>query len=151
MTLLPHTELVAVAWLKGITDVPSAAVGTTLPKDATTWLDGYVQVSVVGGSKHRYVPQGQPVMQLDCWAANRGGAKPPWGKANQLAETIAQHCYGGVNSAAPVQRTVALPAGYQGARVQSAYVLSDPRRVLSDEARYACYSLDLQLFWVAVP
>lgn len=150
MTFLPHSELVAVAWLKGIPGIPAGAVGTTLPADTSAWLDGFLQVSVVGGSPHRDVPQHQPVVQVDCWAANPSGARPPWGKANQLAERITAHCYGNVNDALPVQRVVTLPDGYQPARVQSAYVVTEPRRIPADEARFARYSLDLQLFWVAV-
>jgi len=151
VSFYPHTELVAVAWLKGIPGVPSGAVGTTLPADAGAWPEGFVQVSVVGGSKHRDVPQHEPVLQVDCWAVNPSGAKPPWGRANQLAERICQHCYGGINDPLPVQRVVTLPDGYQRARVQSAYVVAEPRRITADEARYARYSLGVQLFWVAVP
>jgi len=148
---LPHTELVAVAWLRGIPGIPSSGVGTTLPRDSSAWPDGFVQVtSGVGGGPHRDVPQHQPVVQVDCWAANPSGSRPPWGRANQLAEIIAAHCYGGINDAHPVQRRVSLPDSYQDARVQSAIVLTDPRRVEGDEARYACYSIDLQLFWVPV-
>lgn len=151
MSFLPHTELVAVAWLKGIPGIPAGAVGTTLPADIKAWPDGFLQISVVGGGKDRYVPQHQPVVQVDCWAANPGGARPPWGKANQLAEIIAAHCYGGVDDVLPVQRVVTLPDGYQNARVQSAFVATEPRRIPFDEARFARYSLDLQLFWVAIP
>lgn len=147
----PHTELVAVAWLKGVPGVPAGGVGTTLPGDASTWPDGFVQVTGAGGSPNRDVPQRHSVVQLDFWAANRG-AKPAWGRANQLAECIIDHCYdNSVSAATPVQRHVTLPAGYLGARVQTAEALTDPRRMGGDEARYGHYSLDLLLAWVATP
>lgn len=146
----PHTELVAVAWVRGVPGIPAGGVGTTLPADASTWPEGFVQVSVVGGSPDRDVPTRRSVVQLDCWAANRG-SKPSWGRANQSLEVIAHHCYGNTpSSAVPVQRRVTLPTGYLDARVLTAEVLTDPRRIPSDEARYAHYSMDVLLTWVAV-
>jgi len=145
----PNSELVAVAWVRGVPGIPAGAVGTTLPGDSNAWPDGFVQIGVVGGSPGRDVPERRPVLQLDFWAA--GGSRPAWGRANQLAERIVEHCYSStVSAATPVQRFVALPAGYLGARVQTAEVLREPRRLPADEARYARYSLDLLLTWVEV-
>lgn len=149
---LPHDELVAVAWLKGVDGVPGSGVGTTLPGDGTTWAaSGFVQVSgPVGGNPGMDVPLHRPVMQVDTWACNLGSAKPPWGKANQLAELIVAGCYGRGDDPAPAGRTVTLPSGYQNARVLSAYATTVPRRnQLVDDARMARYTFDLQLHWTA--
>lgn len=149
--LLPNSQLVARAWLQGITGLPSNAVGMDLPKDATAWADGFIQTLPVGGDRDRDVPVRRPVMQVVCWAANRTGAKPPWGKANQLAEIIACHCdTDGIDAAAPTGRPVTLITGYQAARVQLASVLTEPRPVTNDEARYAGYQFDLLLVWIPV-
>jgi hypothetical protein len=149
---LPHDELVAVAWLKGIPGVPATGVGTTLPGDNSTWAaSGYLQVSVVGGSPDRDVPMHRPLIQVDSWAVNVNGAKPPWGKANQLAEVVVAAGYGRQDDAAPAQRIVTLPANYQQARVHAAYVVMAPRRILEDDARFARYQMDLQMAWSAVP
>ncbi|GIH26070.1 hypothetical protein Aph01nite_43800 [Acrocarpospora phusangensis] len=151
MTLRPHSELVAVAWLRDVPGVPDGAVGTTLPGDASKWPDGFLQVSVVGGDKDRDIPVHKPVLQIDAWYANQG-SKPSWGRANQLLEMVAAHCWSDrVGEPSPSQRPVTLPSGYQGARVQAAMALTDPRRVPADEARYAHYEMDLALHWVAIP
>lgn len=150
--LLPHGELVAVAWVKGIAGVPPSGVGTTLPGDNTTWAaSGFAQVSgPVGGTPDMDVPLHRPVMQVDTWACNLGSAKPPWGKANQLAELIMAGCYGRGDDPEPAGRLVTLPPGYQNARVLAAYATTQPRRnQIVDNARFARYTFDLQLHWTA--
>lgn len=148
---LANSELVAVAWVRGVPGIPDEGVGTTLPGDATKWPAGFLQISVVGGDKDRDLPIHRPVIQVDAWFANRG-SKPSWGAANQLLELIATHCWvDKVGDPSPAHRPVTLPTGYQRARVQEARVLTDPRRVPADEARYAHYEMDLQLAWVALP
>lgn len=152
MTLRPNSELVTVAWIKGITGIPSSSVGTTLPGDNTTWAtSGFVQVGVAGGTPDIDLPVARPVMDVRCWAVNPGSARPPWGKANQLAEIIRAACYHPQDDDDPTQRTVTLPAGYQQARVLCAYWVTEPRRIPGDEARYACYGGDLAVHWVAIP
>ena len=150
MAFLPHSELVAVAWLRSIPSMLASA-GTTLPKEATTWADGFLRVSIAGGRSDRDVPQHSPLLQVDVFFPNRGSGRPPWNKANQLSEQIRAACYPRGDDANPTQRTVTLPTGYQQARVQSAEVVTEPRRMLGDDARYALYALDLSLTWVAVP
>lgn len=150
MAHLPHSELVAVAWLLSISGMEASA-GTTLPKDATTWADGFLRIAIAGGRSDRDVPQNKPLVQVDVFVPNRGSGKPRWGFANQIAEQIRAACYPRQDDAHPAQRTVTLPAGYQQARVQTAEVVTEPRRMLGDDARYALYSLDLQLAWVAIP
>jgi hypothetical protein len=149
---LSHDELVAVAWLKTVARIPSNSVGTTVPGDNTTWAaSGFIQASgPVGGNSDIDVPLHRPVMQIDTWACNLGSAKPPWGKANQLAALIIDGCYGRGDDPAPTQRTVILPAGYQDARVLAAYATTRPRRnTIVDDARMARYTFDLALHWTA--
>ncbi len=122
-----------------------------LPKDATTWADGFLRVAIAGGRSDRDVPQHRPLIQVDVFVPNRGSGRPPWGKANQLAAQIQAACYPRQDDANPAQRTVTLPTGYQRARVQTAEVVTEPRRMVGDDARYAHFSLDLSLTWVAIP
>jgi len=146
MSHLPHTELVAVAWLKTIPGLPVTAVGTTLPDEQTRWPEGFIQVSVVGGVTSMDVPQRRPILQLDCWAANPRSAKPPWGRANQIAEIAYQACY---DHDANLGKQVELVGDYAPAYVQSAFPMSEPMRRGSDIALYARYGFDLELVWRA--
>lgn len=153
MTLRPHNELVGIAWLKGVPGLPAGSIGTTLPSDNSTWsASGFIQVGIAGGSPEPYLPIHRPVLQLDFWAVNSSGSRPPWGKANQLAEVVKANCYDHQDAATPTLRTVTLHvAGYQQARVLSAQMMTEPRRMPDDEARYARYSADLALVWTVIP
>lgn len=162
--LLPNSELVALAWVASVPGFTTAMVGTTLPslpaKGAVPpWVGtGFITAVVVGGTPDAYMPQAQPVVQFDCWAVNatQAGAtgpiniatKPPWGRANQLAEQIRAASYDLNRSGAP--RRLAMPvSGYRHACVHSALLLSEPRRLPSDPASYARFQFDIQLFWIA--
>lgn len=138
----PSTELVATAWLQQTSDT-QADVGTELPKDASTWLDGFLQVTVVGGTPDMELLVRRPVVQVDCWATTAGSSEPPWGLAAHLSSVVLAAAY----SAGP--RLTVLPDPFGTVRVQSAYVVSEPRRIPSDEARYARVQFDLQLHWSA--
>lgn len=147
LAVRPTTDLVAVAWLKGVAGVPSGSVATTVPSDNSTWAaSGFVQVTTVGGSPEPHMPLRVPVVSVDCWAVNPDSGRPPWGKASTLAELVRDGTL-----AADVGRTVALPVGGLSARVLSVYALGEARRILDDDASYARYSLDISLAWVAVP
>jgi hypothetical protein len=162
--LLPNSELVAAGWLAAIPGWSSAMVGTTLPRMGKSgplpaWVaTGFATVAVVGGTPASHSPQAEPVVSVNCWAANAtgGGAasapinvsnKPPWGKAAQLAEQIRQAAY---TLDKGFGRGVAMPVpGYAHAAVTSALLLSEPRRMPSDIASYARYQFEIQLTWVA--
>lgn len=149
VTLRATSELVAVAWLNGLFDTDMVA--TTLPKADSdgnlSWAaSGFVTVATVGGAAHQYNALRQPVVSVDCWAANPNSARPPWGKAANLAEEIQAGCY-----ATDIGRALTLPTGYPGARVLSAYAVSEARRVPADPASYARYNLALALHWIEVP
>ncbi|MFJ8935356.1 hypothetical protein ACIRL0_06505 [Streptomyces sp. NPDC102365] len=146
--LRPTTDLVAVAWLTSLFDTP--IVSTTLPKTSTdqtiSWAaTGFVVVSAVGGTPNWYMPMRNPVVSVDCWAVNPQSGKPPWGRANNLAETIVAACY----DVPSISRPLTLPGGFPPARVLTAYPLGEPQRVRDDQASYARYNLPLALMWRA--
>lgn len=146
LTLRPTTDLVAVAWLKGVPGIPVDSVATTLPSDSSVWAaSGFVQVAAVGGSPNPHLPTRMPVVAVDCWACAPGSGKPPWGKANTLAELVRD------GTAGASGRVVELPVGGLSARVLEAWPLTEPRRVPNDDASYARYGLDLALRWVDHP
>lgn len=154
MALLnPNTELVALAWIKGIPGVPVNSINTTLPTDNSTFAaSGFIQVPwLVGGNPDFYIPVFRPVVQVNFWAVNLGGAKPPWGKAAQLAQKVIDATWKMENEPDSMQRTVDMPVpGYKQAHVFSTYFLMEPRRIPNDDARFALYSGDLQLHWKVV-
>ena len=147
----PTNELVAIAWLgQRVDGIVEGQVATTLPKDKAAWADeGFVQVQALpGGSPDIDVPLRRPVLQVDLWAVTldaNGNAsnKPPWNKANRLAELLRlateSQAYG---------KPVTLPDGYRGARVQAAYLIGEPTRVTDDPSGYARFTVDLALDWV---
>lgn len=150
VTLRATTDLVAVAWISDLFDTPMVA--TNLPKrgaDGTiSWAStGFVVVTTVGGSPHPYMPVRNPVVQIDCWAANPDSGSPPWGKANNLAEEIQNGFY----QVGDIPRDLVLNAGFPGARVLSAWTVTEPRRVYDDEASYARYTMTAQFTWIELP
>lgn len=144
---LPTSDVVAVAWLAAIDGLDVGQVGTALPVDVSTWLDaGFVQAQTLpGGAADVDLPQWRrPVIQLDFWAA--GGASsisPRWNLAARLVEIVRaateSQAYGSA---------VAMPEHYLGARVQAAYFVTEPRRILDDPSGYARFTTDLALDWV---
>lgn len=141
--IYPSHELVAVAWLKTLTGIPTAQVATNLPADNESWAaSGFVQVTAVGGNPNIDIPTFQPVVQIDCWANNVDSLKPPWGKASSLAERIVWASYG-------VQQpgSIDMGANFHSPRLMSVYALSEPRRILSDEAGFARVQFDMSFRW----
>lgn len=151
--LNPNDELVAVAWLKGIPGLPTNSINTTLPRDNTTWAaSGFVQVPwVVGGTPDFEIPMRRSIVQINFWAVNLNGAKPPWGKAAHLAQTTLEATWKMENESTSTQRTVTMHvSGYKQAHVHSAYFLVEPRRIPNDDARFALYTGDMQIHWRVV-
>jgi hypothetical protein len=143
----PTSEVVAVAWLKGLAGLHDA-VATSVPADVTAWSTyGFVQVSAVGGSPNPYLPIGSPVAGLDLWAAAEDSAHPPWGKALQLYEVVRAGCLDHANCGRVL---TTLPAAYNDARVLSAWLISEARRVPGDPRGWAHYTADLHIDWVEV-
>lgn len=139
--LLANTELVALAWLKET--FPAGGVGTILPNDATWSASGFTQVTALGGSSDQYLAFVHPVIGIDCWAFKAGSNKPPWGKANNLAETIRRACI----KARP--HRVTLGNNYPQAQFYTAQMLTEPRRV-PDAANYARYNFSVAFHWAPV-
>ncbi|MFF4467963.1 hypothetical protein ACFYZ3_00240 [Streptomyces sp. NPDC001599] len=134
--LRPSNELVATAWLQAIPDL-NTEVGTDLPKN----LAAFVQVTVVGGTPEMYLLVSRPVVQIDAWVATKGSTEPPWGRASHLVSLVLAQAY---ETAQPLL-TPGSP--FSPVHVLSAYPLSEPRRIPSDEARFARVQFDLQLHW----
>lgn len=141
--LRANSELVAQAWLAGVSGLSGQMVASTLPQDTSKWADsGFVTVHVVGGTPGLYLPVRSPVVQVDCWAVSPSSNKPPWGKAANLAELIDVGC-----RAQNSERRVTLPGNFPEARVLAAYLVTEPRRMYGDAADYAHYMFDLALNW----
>ncbi len=147
MAHVPTNELVAIHWAKTLAGLPTEQIGTTLPADNSTWAaSGFVQVQTAGGQPGMYLPVNSPVMQWTVWAVNLNSGKPPWGRANNLAEVLKAATYGPDNYG-----VISTPAAFEDARVMEAHPVTEPRRVVADDARFAGYTLDMQLFWVRNP
>ncbi|NUR24991.1 MAG: hypothetical protein HOV76_14680 [Hamadaea sp.] len=149
MTLLPNNTIVAAAWLR--LAVPGIGVATKLPTDLTPLrTSGFIRIAGVGGSPDLYVPMSRPAVQVECWAApaNEGSSKPPWNRANELAEQVKQAAY----DRALMGVTVDLSSvgDYGPARVETVQALSEPTQVENDPSNLARYDIDLLLSWVAV-
>ena len=144
MAFLPTSELVAVAWLSGVSGIPAGKVATTLPTDVSAFTDGFLTVAVAGGAPDIDVPMRRPVIQVDCWVSTSGSSNPRWGRANDLAELVRAAQY----TSDP--RRVTLRSQYEDARVWSAYLLTEPRRVLGDPNRHARFTFDMQFHWTTV-
>lgn len=148
----PTSELVVVAWLKGL-DFIGSNVATQLPADNSSWsASGFLVVTPAGGSSSAsaggdssmYLPIGGPVMSLDCWAVSPNSSKPPWNKAFQMAQRIRMYA---LETPELVARNVTLSATYYPAHVYSAWPLNEPRRIPSDPANYAHVSFDMEFRW----
>lgn len=143
--LNPNSELVAVTFLRSFNIGPSASfgVGGTLPEDKTTWSDGFVQVSIVGGAPSVDVPTRSPLVQVDCWVPSINSSKPQWGKASTIAVDIIERLYALENTGTKLSL-----GSFKDANVQSAYAVSEPRKVANDIAGHARYTFDIILDWV---
>lgn len=143
MTSRTSTDIVAFGWLAGVTGLNSSMVGMTLPPDAGSWIGtGFVTILNVGGSPARHIPMRNPMVTVNCWAINPTSMDQPWARAHALAELIDAGCRAG-----NAQRLVTV-TGYNAARVFSAYLLSEPRRIHQDRAAHARVMVDLALHWV---
>jgi hypothetical protein len=148
VSFYPNAELVAAAWLR--LALPGIGVATTLPADVTPLrTDGFVRIAGVGGSPDRYVPMSHPAVQVECWAApaSEGSSKPPWNRANQLAEKVKQATYD--PALMGVRLDLSSVGDYSPARVHTVVALSEPTRVENDPGSFARYDVDLLLSWSA--
>lgn len=146
--LRPTPMGTAIAWLS--TFMP--AVASNLPAlDSWPVLSAPVRTftvvpMVVGGSSLD-TPLRVPIVQVETWAAVPGSDKLQLGAAEQQAEEIVTRIY--ADPFVPVlvrQRT-----GYDQALVQSARLLTEPRRLDDPDTGYARFVMDMELAWVRVP
>lgn len=150
----PTNELVAVAWLVAyVPEFTADMVGPSLPKDTTKWAaSGFVQVSAIpSGTPDIDIPLRRPRLQIDSWAtanqgANATSSKPPWNLAAQLIEAIRIATEDAQTGR--YGKTIPVKANYLDARVQAAYLLTEPTRVLDDPSGYARFTTDLAIDWV---
>ena len=143
----PNSELVAVAWLKGLTYL-GTRVATELPKNLSGWsASGFVVVSAAGGTGVQYTPMRRPVVDVQTVAVAPESGRPPWSQSSQMAEQIVAATL----DHPTVPRRVTMPSGYRSAFVRSVWVVTEPRRVPGDAGDFARFSMDLALDWVEIP
>lgn len=148
MTEPASTFQVVKAWLQQV--VGLSTVSATLPEVATWFGTGWVTLpGVVGGGPNVYIPERQPVVQVDCYAANRAAAgssavsrKVPHGQAEALANRIVNATY-----PTPVP-AVTLPAGFTPVWIEFVNPVSEVRELPVVDANYARFSVDLQINWI---
>lgn len=139
-----NSELVAVGFLKNILD-QGDGIGAKLPGDVSSWAStGFVQIAVVGGSPDVYGPLRRPVIDVRAKWIAPASKQPPWYAANDLGERILAGCYAAYQN--PVEAI--MPAGFEKAFVQSAYALTEMRRMGGDDSNVATFQFDLQINWV---
>ena len=144
------TDLVAVAWITSIPGLVADGVATQLPADEKSWAqNGFVVVPVqVGGTPHSTMPLRRPVVQVECCGTVPGSDKLPWGIPFQLAEQIRMGTYDRTTFGRPLFIT-ANGVTYPMARVLSAKMLTEPRRIWHDVGDFAGFMFNLALQWVA--
>lgn len=149
MAIAPSNEQVAVAWLKSAVPFLGSRVATELPQDNTTWsASGFTTVSAVGGTPNSEIPWERPVLSLDFWGASPGSGRPPWGLTATMASAVKE----AVRDHENVPRTLTgFPAAFTSAAVRTVVLRTEPRRVPSDLADYAHYTMDLEINWVSIP
>lgn len=144
----PSSTQVAVAWLRQIVNLPAAA---TLPGVEGWFETGFVTVpATAGGNPNWYVPERQPVMQIDTWGANRAaaGAKsvsrlPPLSRANQLADAVVLATYQHVPGT-----LLTLPNGFKDVWLETVYPVSEIRRIPEPDTSFAHFSVDIAMVWI---
>lgn len=144
------TDLVAVAWLRTLPGLVADGVSNQLPADEKSWAaNGFVVVPMtVGGTPASTAPIRRPVVQVETWGTVPGSDKLPWGIPSQLCEQIRMGCLERQN----IGRLLLISAGgltYPNARVLSATMLTEPKRVLHDAGDYAGNLFNLGLQWVS--
>lgn len=148
MSIRPNSDLVIAAWVRAACGLPTNGVATTLP-DQPWPGDQFVQIMQVGGTPNPESPLRRPVATLNCYAVKPNSLKPPWGRANALAEQIWEATFVTRYHDDPAC-TLTMPTGYGAARVLDVIALTEPRRLPADPSQYALYGLDIQVDWAPV-
>lgn len=145
MALIPTNELAAISWLKTVPGIPANKVSSRLPGNFDDiGPDGFVTVLTLTGSSDIYVPRRSPVIEVKTWAYTQSGKKEPqWWIANQLAECVREACLDHLSFGGEIVTR----SGYDNICVPSAYFVSEPRKLESDDGRFAAYVFELQMHW----
>lgn len=153
--LLPNTETVVVSYLKAI-DVIGNNVATDLPGPDGfgnyPWQnEGFIRVGSIFEDINIYTTVREAVTTLECFAFTPNASKPPYPKANLIAEKV-------VNATLPNQYSnvlkgkLELPSRYYPVSILEATIAVGPRRdfrLVNDNR--AVYMVDLRIVWVALP
>lgn len=148
-----NTDLVSGLWLSSLPGLNPGMVATRLPEkveeNASLITSGFVTYRTVGGSPNMYIPEREPVLQINCYGfpVSSSSRKPQRALANNLASRIVNACQD-INS---FNAKLTLPSGYPPARVQQAHALQEPRPIYGDKGYWAVYQFDLQMYWVELP
>lgn len=155
--VLPTSELVALTCIRDLVTAYGIGAGTTLqgpdPETHTlSWgASAFVTARAVGGSINGTVPLREPVLSIEVSAVNeKSKSRPPWGRANSVAEMIVRACYS--FDFGDTERPVSGGSGGDAwlARVCDMSALTEPQRIPGDEAGYARYSFEMSVSWLAL-
>lgn len=154
---LPNSSLVVQAWLgQRVPGIVAGQVSTRLPRELTAWAaEGFVQVTIIPTPAEVDIPVRHAFAQIDAWAVALSpdgsvAAKPPVNLAWRLANLIARATEDDTQRLGGFGRQVTLPVDYVPARVQAAYLMTEPSEVPDDPAGYARVTLDLALDWARI-
>jgi hypothetical protein len=149
----PVSDLVVQAWLATVPGLSASMIGAALPAPNTNgsigWsTTGFVQSTIVSGQVEDPTGRRTTLVQIDCWATGLPTSrKPPWGKANQLAEHIIEAARAGTGQEQYVD-VGAAGTDYDRARILTVLAADEPRRVPGDQGGYARFMHHLTITWV---
>lgn len=153
--LLPNTEIVVVSYLKAL-NVNGNAVATELPgpdgNGNYSWeATGFIRVGSVFETLNNYTSVREAVVTLECYAYTPNSNKPPYLRANTLAEKVVQTTLPNQNYNV-IKGKLELPSRYFPVSILEATIANAPRRdVRLVQDQRAVYLVDLRLVWVALP
>lgn len=151
----PDAEIVAAAWIMSIPGIEIDLADWRLPWDLNTpVINGYAQLTVVGGVPKQDVPYYETVMQIDCWVESPSEDRIFRMQASALAKQIQYATYDRKHVKRGVTPQPYLWNGqtitYANAHVSDVYCLQEPHRIVSpDNQLYEGYSFDAMFTWAA--
>lgn len=160
MAYRPNSELVAVAWAKGIPGLTATGCGvsTRVPANPPDWgtavgrVYRFIKVGPVVGGGVGDTPLRSSVVAFTLYGARVGSGQPPHSAVQEISELILADTWTDANGRIDAGgRDVSpyLPTGYNPAAVRSVQLMNEPRRQPGDAASYSKYTMDAQIFWVA--
>lgn len=149
----PDAEVVAAAWIMSIPGLTLDLADYQLPWDLNVpVLNGYVQLTVIGGPANQNVPIFTSMLQVDCWVEAPSEDRVFRMQASAIAKQIQYATWDRKNCPRGVTPTPFLSSGttvtYANAHVSSAYVMQEPHKIQStDNPMYEGYSMDMMFTW----